>query len=81
MSTNLQWPYYQQPNSQIITYPYVYTLSDVTLQKIREIVKEEIEKALAEPADERPSATVEYEQDGKRWRGTVYLVEDAAEEE
>ena len=51
-----------------------------TLENIRQVVREEVHKAL-HPEEERPFATVEYEQGGKKWRGKVYLVEDEDEEE
>lgn len=46
-----------------------------TLDQLRQVVREELQNALY-PEQQGESATVEYEHDGKRWRGTVYLVED-----
>jgi len=59
---------------------YGYALQPSEVDKIRAIVREEIHKAL-HPEEERPSTTVELVQDGKTWRGTVYLVEDEEEDE
>ena len=69
------WPYNQQQ-------PLNYTLSygSPTLEQIREVIREEIARAL-HPEQARPSASVECEYDGKRYKGTVYLVEDEDEDE
>jgi hypothetical protein len=70
-----QWPYIQ-PATQGYTYTFG---TSPTLEQIRQVVAEEIQKAL-HPEEQGESATVEYEQGGKRWRGTVYLVEDEEED-
>lgn len=72
---NTYWPYYQQPANN-----YTVAIGYPTLEQIREVVREEVHKAL-HPEEERPSATVEYAHDGQIWRGTVYLVEDEDETE
>lgn len=73
------WPYYpstvQTPYT--ISWPApALTCSD--LDRIRELVREEVHKALY-PEESRPSATVECEIHEKRYKGTVYLVEDEDE--
>lgn len=55
-------------------------LNQTDLDKIRTIIKDEVHKAL-HPEESQPSSTVEYTQDGKTWRGKVYLVEEDEEEE
>lgn len=63
---------------RMITPTYTFT-STPTIEQIRKVVREEMHKEL-HPEEQRPSATVEYVQDGKRWKGTVYLVEDEESE-
>lgn len=70
---NTTWPYTGNYTFATNGYP--------TLEQIREVVREEIRNALPSPIDPRPSATIEYVQDGKKWQGTVYLVEDEESEE
>lgn len=73
------WPYSPStvPTNYTISWPApALTMSD--LDKIRELVREEVHKAL-HPEESRPSATVECEMAGKRYKGTVYLVEDEDE--
>jgi hypothetical protein len=81
LTSNLQWPYYpnQQPNTNINW--WFGSLQQWDLDKIRSIMAEEIQKALAEPEEEtRPSATIDCMIEGKRYKGTVYLVEEAEDE-
>ncbi len=79
MNNNLVWPYIQ-PNSQPnVTYTLGGGLSYADLAAIRQIVRDEINDALHPQEVTTPSATVEYMQDGKRWKGIVYLVEDEEE--
>ncbi len=69
------WPYTLQPSS-VATHYYSPSLTE---HQVRQIVAEELQKAL-HPEESRPSATVEYVIEGKRYKGTVYLVEDEEEE-
>lgn len=74
------WPYNQPtvvPTIYASTWP-PNSLSMTDLDRIRELVREEVHKAL-HPEESRPSATVECEMHGKRYKGTVYLVEDEDE--
>jgi hypothetical protein len=79
MNMNLQWPYIQ-PNGNI-TYALGAGLSYADLASIRQIIRDEINDALHPQEVQSPSATIEYVQDGKRWKGIVYLVEDEGEQE
>lgn len=58
---------------------YTLTYGSPTLDQIRQVVKEEIHKALR-PDEQGTSATVEYVQNGKHWKGIVYLIEDDEQE-
>jgi hypothetical protein len=75
------YPYIQQPNVQPnTTGTWMYgVLSTNDLEKIRTIVKEEVHKAL-HPEESRPSAEVDLVHDGKRYKGTVYQVEEDEDE-
>ena len=65
-----------------IPYPYAYypSLSQSELDKIRAIIAEEVQKAM-HPEQQGESAEVEYVLEGKRWRGTVYLVDEDEDKE
>ena len=68
---------YNQPYQQ---QPVTYTFGAPTLEQIREVIREEVRKAL-HPEEARPSAIIECEVDGKRYKGVAYLVEDDDEDE
>jgi len=77
-SDSIQRAYYQQQPTTLPTTNWTITYGTPTLEQIRTVVQEEIEKAL-HPSQQGESATVEYTWNGKTWRGKVYLVEDEEE--
>jgi hypothetical protein len=79
-SNNIQWPYNPGTAPNTVTWGFG-SLQQYDLDKIRSIMAEEIQKALAEPEEEtRPSATIDCMIEGKRYKGTVYLVEEEEDE-
>jgi len=75
------YPLQAQPYTGTVNLTYgSSSLDQTSLDKIRAMIREEVHKAL-HPEEERESAIVEYSQNGKTWRGKVYLVEEDEEDE